>query len=126
MSVSSELYVGYTIELEADVSTVGWKKIHAFEDQYPEIDKYNHHWEEREGKVLLVADGMCGTFARLIWVDKYKDEASLGDSNEYFKLAEPESEDKALKIAELTKYYRLYTGDESEPKIEYAMWNLWG
>jgi hypothetical protein len=59
-------------------------------------------------------------------VDKYKDEASLGNSNEYFKLAELESEDKALKIAELTKYYRLYTGDESEPKIEYAMWNLWG
>ena len=126
MSVSSEVYIGYTIEIEPDVDKVGWKKIHNFEDKYPEIDKYNHHWEEREGKVLLVADGMCGTFARLIWVDKYKDEASLGDSNEYFKLAEAECEDKDHKIAELTKYYRLYTGDESEPKIEYAMWSLWG
>ena len=87
MSVSCEIYVGYTIEIETNLSHADFKKIHEFEDKYPEIDKYNHHWDDYEGRVLLIADGMCSDFARLIYVDKYIDGGSLGDSNEYFELA---------------------------------------
>ena len=133
MSVSCEVYVGYTIEIETNLSHADFKKIHEFEDKYPEVDKYNHHCDDYEGRVLLIADGMCSDFARLIYVDKYIDGGSLGDSNEYFELAQPASTESDDKISKLRDYYFKYTGKsmadyvtETQPKIKYAMWSLWG
>ena len=130
MSVSCEIYVGYTIEIETNLSHADFEKIHEFEDKYPEVDKYNHHWDDYEGRVLLIADGMCGEFARLIYVDKYIDGGSLGDSNEYFELEEPRSLVNVGKINDLVNYYLAYTGKTDAEyelgTVKYAMWSLWG
>ena len=130
MSVSCEVYVGYTIEIETNLSHADFKKIHEFEDRYPEVDKYNHHCNDYEGRVLLIADGMCSEFARLIYVDKYIDGGSLGDSNEYFELKEPDSLVNVGKINDLVNYYLAYTGKTDAEyelgTVKYAMWSLWG
>ena len=130
MSVSCEVYVGYTIEIETNLSHADFKKIHEFEDKYPEIDKYNHHCDDYEGRVLLITDGMCSEFARLIYVDKYIDGGSLGDSNEYFELEEPGSLVNVGKINDLVNYYLAYTGKTDAEyelgTVKYAMWSLWG
>ena len=130
MSVSCEVYVGYTIEIETNLSHADFKKIHEFEDRYPEVDKYNHHCNDYEGRVLLITDGMCSEFARLIYVDKYIDGGSLGDSNEYFELEEPGSLVNVGKINDLVNYYLAYTGKTDAEyelgTIKYAMWSLWG
>lgn len=122
MSVESRVLVGLTLELEGEIDDFG--KLHNFEEKYPELDEYNYHTDDREGKLLLVYDGMCGEFARLIQVDKYIDGGSLGDANEFFELAappfDPEIVDKMMSL------YKEYTGKTAMPSdFKYAMWSQW-
>lgn len=124
MSVECRVLVGLTLELESPIES--FKKCHDLEEKYPELDEYNHHIEDREGKLLLVYDGMCGEFARLIQVDKYIDGGNLGDSNEFFELNMPAGVLNQELISRMSELYKEYTGEyPKNTDFKYAMWSMW-
>lgn len=123
MSVECRILVGFTLELEN--SLADFKKCHALEEKYPELDEYNYHTNDREGKLLLIYDGMCGEFARLIQVDKYIDGGTLGDDNEFFELTPPRVFNQEL-ITRMSELYKEYTGEyPKKSDFKYAMWSQW-
>lgn len=127
MSVSCEMYTGLTIEVFTDLTSVDWEVIHAFEDKYPKLDKYNHQYPNYEGKLLLISDGMNGDFCRLCWVDKYKDDISFGSGNNIVELPMPGGPDYATKKVLMKEYYEELTGEPFPAnKLKYAMWTMWG
>lgn len=124
MSVESRLYVGFTVELAKNLSSADFKKAEAFVDKFPELDEYKYWKEEKEGNLILVTDGMNGDFARLILVDKFKDDATLGDGNEFIELTPRALSPEEQKMFEIV--YSAYTGKPLDPKdLKYAMWNQW-
>lgn len=123
MSVECRILTGLTLELERDIDD--FRKLHDFEEKYPELDEYNYHREDREGKLLLIYDGMCGEFARLIKVDKYIDGGNLGDYNEFIELPALSQWDPEL-TSQMKKLYEEYTGKSVNPTdFKYAMWSQW-
>ena len=124
MSVECRILTGLTLELDRDLN--GFEKLHALEEKYPELDEYNYHRWDREGKLLLIYDGMCGQFARLIRVDKYVDGANLGDSNEFIELPAPNHVFNPELIEKMSKLYEEYTGKPATlADFKYAMWSQW-
>lgn len=123
MSVECRVLVGLTLELERDIQS--FKKLHEFEEKYPELDEYTYHREDREGKLLLIYDGMSSDFARLIKVDKYIDGGSLGDSNEFFELQMKADYDPEV-VKKMFDIYEEYTGKRPNAEdFKYAMWSQW-
>jgi hypothetical protein len=124
MSVECRILTGLTLELERDLK--GFEKLHALEEKYPELDEYNYHRWEREGKLLLIYDGMCGEFARLIKIDKYVDGATLGDTNEFVQLNMPPDTLNQDLIRTMSEIYKEYTGEyPKNTDFKYAMWSQW-
>lgn len=124
MSVECRVLVGLTLELEKDIQS--FKKLHELEEKYPELEEYTYHIDDREGKLLLVYDGMCSEFARLIMVDKYIDGGSLGDSNEFFVLNMPSGVLSQELISRMSELYKEYTGEyPKNSDFKYAMWSQW-
>ena len=124
MSVECRILTGLTLELEKPLK--GFEKCHALEEKYPELDEYRYHREDREGKLLLIYDGMCGEFARLIKIDKYKDGATLGDCNEFIPLDMPSGTLSQELISQMSEIYKEYTGEyPKNTDFKYAMWSQW-
>ena len=124
MSVESRVLVGLTIEFAKDLDHEDFKKAEAFTEKYPELDEYRYSSWDREGKLLLVGDGMNGSFLRLIKVDKYIDDAHLGESNEFFELAAPPTAFDPDLLVKMTTLYEEYTGKPATlSDIKYAMWS---
>jgi hypothetical protein len=124
MSVECRVLTGLTLELERDIQS--FKKLHELEEKYPELDEYTYHREDREGKLLLIYDGMCSEFARLIMVDKYIDGGSLGDSNEFFELNMPSGVLNQELISKMSEIYKEYTGEyPKNTDFTYALWSQW-
>jgi hypothetical protein len=124
MSVECRVLTGLTLELERDIQS--FKKLHELEEKYPELDEYTYHRDDREGKLLLVYDGMCSEFARLIMVDKYIDGGSLGDSNEFFELNMPSGVLSQELISKMSEIYKEYTGEyPKNTDFKYALWSQW-
>ena len=124
MSVECRVFTGLTLELERDIQS--FKKLHELEDKYPELDMYAYHRDAREGKLLLIYDGMCSEFARLIMVDKYIEGGSLGDSNEFFELNMPSGVLNQELITKMSEIYKEYTGEyPKNSDFKYAMWSQW-
>ena len=71
MSVDCRIVVGLTLEFPG---AVDFEKVEAFTEKHPELDEYKYRFDEREGKLLLIGDGMNGDFLRLVKVDKIIDE----------------------------------------------------
>ena len=106
MSVSCEAYVGYTVNLATDLK----------EEDFDFF--YNAEDIELPGRVQIIVDGMCGHYARLIYVDETFD--CWCDNKEYFALKSPEVTDKIY--SDLNKaYYALYGKLLDREKIEYAL-----
>ena len=123
MSVECRILTGLTLELDRDLK--GFEKLHALEEKYPELDEYNYHREDREGKLLLIYDGMCGEFARLIKVDKYVDGGNLGDSNEFIELPAKADYNPEV-VKKMFDIYEEYTGRRPNAEdFKYAMWSQW-
>ena len=126
MSVDSRVIVGLTLELGSNLTAADFKRLHALEEKYPEIDEFNHDRKDREGKLLLIYDGMCSQFARLVYVDKYIDGGNLGKRNELFKLAtgyrciDPEVFNKMSDLYEEYHDHRPAATD-----FQYALWSQW-
>ena len=124
MSTDCRIFVGLTMELERDIRS--FQKVHEFEDKYPELDIYNHRRDEREGKLLLISDGMSGDFVRLIKVDKIIEGGTLGDSQEFYELAAPDQVFDPDLIAKMKALYEEYTGKPATLKdFKYALWSQW-
>lgn len=125
MSVECKMYVGFTVELAKNLTHADFRKCDEFTDKYPELDEYRYPDDEKEGKLILVADGMNGDFLRLIKVDKYIDGASLGDANEFVELKTPGVADPEL-MHQIEIIYEAYTGEKLNLKdVKYAMWSQW-
>jgi hypothetical protein len=126
MSTRSRLFIGLTIELGTDLSSADFKKLHAIEKKYPELDEYNHEPKDREGKLLIIYDGMNSQFARLILVDKYIEGGNLGYSNEMLELAAPRNMFNPEIITKMSDVYEEYTGHEPTlTEFKYALWSQW-
>ena len=133
MSVECRIVVGLTIDLfDKELSHKDFDRIHEFTDKHPELDEYKCRYDERKGKPLLIYDGMCGDFARLVWVDKIIDPGMLGESNEYIRLPMPAGIESQYfitqHICELIRYWEEFTGKEydfNKPLVDYAMWSQW-
>jgi hypothetical protein len=124
MSVECRVFTGLTLELERDIQS--FKKLHELEEKYPELDMYTYSRDDREGKLLLIYDGMCSEFARLIMVDKYIDGGNLGDSNEFFELNMPSGVLNQELISKMSEIYKEYTGEyPKNSDFKYAMWSQW-
>lgn len=124
MSVECRVLTGLTLELERDIQS--FKKLHELEEKYPELDEYAYHRDDREGKLLLIYDGMSSEFARLIMVDKYIDGGSLGDSNEFFELNMPSGVLSQELITKMSEIYKEYTGEyPKNTDFKYALWSQW-
>lgn len=124
MSVECRIFVGLTLELDRDLD--GFEKYHALEEKYPELDMYNYGGGQREGKLLLIYDGMNGDFARLIKVDKIIDEGSLGEANEFIQLNMPADTLNQELISKMSEIYKEYTGEyPKNTDFKYAMWSQW-
>jgi len=124
MSVECRVLTGLTLELERDIQS--FKKLHELEEKYPELDEYAYHRDDREGKLLLIYDGMSSEFARLIMVDKYIDGGSLGDGNEFFELNMPSGVLSQELITKMSEIYKEYTGEyPKNTDFKYALWSQW-
>ena len=126
MSVESRVLVGLTLEFKRDLEGEDFRKYHDFIDKHPELDEYEYNYEDREGKLLLIEDGMSGDFVRLIKVDKYIDGGCLGDANEFFELAAPITSFDSELVAQMSALYEEYTGKPATlSDFKYALWSQW-
>ena len=115
MSVSSEMYIGYTVNLKADLTSKDFDFYEDFTTKYKEYDQY-----EGDGKVLLIVDGMSGTYARLIFIDEHFQD-SWSEEKDYIVLRNSPVPEEVYN--ELNKPYKfMYGKDLDKDLIEYALW----
>jgi hypothetical protein len=124
MSVESRIIIGHTINITYDLRQDDFRKCDAFISKYPELDEYTYPWTSKEKQILMIADGMNGSYLRLVHVDKIIDGGNTGDED-WIDLPKPAlpSREVAERLASL---YKEYTGRElTEKDIHYAMWTQW-
>ena len=115
MGVGSEQYIGYTVNLKTDLESEDFDFFDDFTTKHNEYDYYRS-----EGKVLLIVDGMSGTYARLIFIDKCLQD-SWSDDQDYVVLRSSPVPEEVYN--ELNKPYKLMYGtDLDKDLIEYALW----
>ena len=120
MSVDCTEYVGYTVTLKRDLNSDDFDFFNDFDDEHEEYSMWEY--KKPTEKVRLIIDGMCGEFARLIYVD-YKIEDCFVDGKDYFELRNAPIPDDVY--VELNQAYRLmYDKDLDKSLIEYALWFL--
>ena len=126
MSVDSRIIVGLTLELDTALTANNFKKLHELEDKYPEIDEFNYDRKDREGKLLLIYDGMNSQFARLVLVDKYIDGGNLGNRNGFYELAAPRDMFNPEVVSKMFDLYEEYHDHRpAATDFKYAMWSQW-
>ena len=129
MSCSCRILTGLTLEIQRDLKAADFAKWHEFEEQRPELNEYNYDnlgYNNLEGKLLLIGDGMNGDFLRLIMVDKLKEDATLGPTNEFYELNMPEGVLSQELISKMSEIYKEYTGKHPKNSdFKYAMWSQW-
>lgn len=124
MSTSSRIIIGFTINLAYDLNHTDFRKCDAFIEKYPELDENSYSWDSRTGKLVMIADGMNGSYLRLVYIDRILWDGNTGDED-WVDLPKPAlpSFEVAEKMAAL---YKEYTGKElTEKDIHYAMWTQW-
>jgi hypothetical protein len=125
MSVDCRIITGLTLEFARDLDVKEFSKVHAFENRHPALDEYNYDRDDREGRLLLICDGMNGDFLRLVQIDSIRS-GSLGPTNEFVELPAHVFDPDPKLLEKMNKLYEEYTGrlpDLSEYK--YAMWSQW-
>lgn len=126
MSVDCRIVVGLTLELARNLTHEDFEKCHEFTDKHPELDEYNYRYAEREGKLLLIGDGMSGDFLRLVKADKIIEDGSLGDADEFFELNMPVDYLNQPLVTQMSELYKEYTGEyPKNSDFKYAMWSQW-
>ena len=113
MSINSEIYWGYTVELENHSTEIDFNKYDEFIETHPEYNQYND-----KNTVQLVIDGMNGEYVRLIYViehikDFYK---------EFFYYNKADNEEYVYN--ELNKAYKMLNNkDLDKSLIKLAFWS---
>lgn len=116
MSVSSEQYIGYTVTLKTDLKHEDFDFFDDFTSKHNEYDYYRG-----KGKVLLIVDGMSGTYARLVYIRNCIKDCWANDED-YIHL-EKNNLIPDVVYDELNKPYKLMYGkDLDKDLIEYALW----
>ena len=107
MSISCEAYVGYTVTLKTNLKEEDYDFFNEAEDI------------ELPDRVQIIVDGMCGHYARLIYVDRILD--CWCDEVEYLPLKISEGiPDKIFR--DLNKAYcALYRKLLNRNQVEYAL-----
>ena len=122
MSVDCRIVVGLTLEFACNLTHEDFEKCHAFTDKHPELDEYEYRFDEKEGKLLLIADGMNGDFLRLVKVDRIIEELEDFD---FVSLPMNNNPNPDL-INQMSDLYEEYTGTKPNPAdFKYAMWTQW-
>ena len=125
MSVDCRIVVGLTLEFARNLTHEDFRKCHEFIDKHSELDEYKYHNDEREGKLLLIGDGMSGDFLRLVKADKIIEDGSLGDANEFIELPSPGKFNPEL-VKTMADLYEEYIGTRpAYSDFKYAMWSQW-
>ncbi len=126
MSVSCRIFSGLTIEIARDLTHADFKKYHEFIEKHPELDEYTYDHDDREGKILLIVDGMNGEFLRLVHAEIIQDNASLGPTNEFI---ERDGTFWPPILNKMLDYYEEYTGtkvnEHHDPEVKDALWSQW-
>lgn len=118
MSVNCEAYIGFTVNIAENLSHDEFETFDEYNMQYPEYNRYNHNFKSR---VRLIVDGMNGFYARLVYIDKFIDEISMGFANHYSKLrAVPVPDDVYRDLN--TAYEKLMHKKLDKGDVEYAFW----
>ena len=119
MSVDCRIVVGLTLEIPG---AVDFEKVEAFTEKHPELDEYKYRFDEREGKLLLIGDGMNGDFLRLVKADKI-----IEGFEEFDFIGLPTNHTFSPDlIQQMTDLYEEYTGTKPNPgDFKYAMWTQW-
>ena len=125
MSVECRVFTGLTLEFAKDLDHAAFRKYHEFVEKYPELDEYTYDRADREGKLLLIADGMNGEFIRLVQADRIYN-GSLGATNDFTELPAPNSCFDHELIGKMSEIYKEYTGEyPALSAFKYAMWSQW-
>ena len=115
MSTSCRGYIGYTVNLKENLTNSDFDFFEQFLELHGEYNLF-----DCEGKVVLVEDGMCGEYARLIFVDEKIDECWI-EGKDYFLLRNQTVPNDIYD--ELNKAYTLMYGKKLDKNIiEYALW----
>lgn len=126
MGVECRVFVGLTLEFARDLTHEDFRKCDDFTNKYPELDMNNYHLDDIEGKLLLIGDGMNGDFLRLIHVDVFSDDSSLGEGNEFRELPALNhvfNKDLIEKMADLYEEYHDHRPALTD--FRYAIWSQW-
>lgn len=115
MSVDCEAYIGYTVTLKTNLSGKDFDFFSEFKETHTEYNQY-----DCKGKVLLVVDGMCGGYARFIFVDEHIKECWI-DGKDYFALKSPSVPNNVYEELNLA-YETMYGKELDASLIEYALW----
>ena len=120
MSVDCRIVVGLTLEFPGKID---WDKVEEFTHKYPELDEYKYRYDEKDGKLLLIGDGMNGSFLRLVKVDKIIEELEEFD---FVQLNMPTGVLGQNLIGQMSELYKEYTGEyPKNSDFKYAMWSQW-
>ena len=124
MSTESRIIVGHTINIAYDLEYEDFRKVDSFISKHPELDESNYPYYSKEKKVLMIADGMNGSYLRLVHVDKIIDGGNTGDED-WVDLPKPALPSREV-AEQMAAVYKEYTGRElTEKDIVYAMWTQW-
>lgn len=117
MSVDCKAYIGYTVTLKESLTDNDFDFFNNFEDEHGEYSQWEFKGKE---KVRLIVDGMCGYYARLVFVDEKIEDCWI-NGKDYFALKYPPIPDDVYE--QLNKAYKLmYQKDLDKNMIEYALW----
>lgn len=121
MSVDCTGYIGYAVTLKENLTSNDFKFFEDFDIKHGEYSQFDFKGENR---VRLIVDGMNGSAARLIFVDKKIEECWV-EGKDYFALKSPRVPDNVYD--ELNKAYKLmYNKNLEKSSIEYVLWFLFG
>lgn len=117
MSVSSDLYVGYTVTLKTNLGCDDFDFFDKFIEKYGEYDQYR---DKSKGNVLLILDGMSGTYARLVFIDAYISDV-WSETDDYVILRDLSVTEEVYN--KLNRPYKIMYGEDLDKNlIQYALW----
>ena len=120
MSVDCRIVVGLTLNIPGKID---WDKVEEFTHKYPELDEYKYRYDEKEGKLLLIGDGMNGSFLRLVQVDRIIEDLYEFD---FVQLNMPTGSEGQNLIGQMSELYKEYTGEYPKATdFKYAAWSQW-
>jgi len=77
MSVSAEIFIGFSVELDYDIR---YDLVEEFCDTFPEYDLYKEFYKNT---IRFVVDGMCGNYIRMMYITSYID-IGYADGNSHY------------------------------------------